>query len=240
MDIHVVTDTPDYLVVDKPAGLLVHETQHMEKDTLAAWLIERYPEIQHVGEDVKRPGMVHRLDREASGILVIAKTQQMFEHLKTQFQARSVEKEYIVLAHGRMERPYGTIDFPIDRGSAGRMVARPKTDLLKLKNVPYQEAGREALTEFFVEKQFARFALLRVKIHTGRTHQIRVHLMSFNHPVVGDTLYFNRKLNRKRDLALGRLFLHAARLCFDDRENARVCYESPLPQELASFLHDLA
>src|SRR3989338_5876938 len=130
MDIRIIADTHDYLVVDKPAGLFVHETTKGESETLAAWLLERYPEISSVGDDPKRPGLVHRLDREASGVLVIAKTQASFTHLKTQFQARSVEKEYRVLVHGKLEQEYGVIDFPIDRGNAGRMVSRPKTNPL--------------------------------------------------------------------------------------------------------------
>ena len=163
----------------------------------------------------------------------------MFEHLKAQFQARTVDKEYLVLVHGIMPVEVGTIDFAIDRGAGGRMVSRPKTDATSLRGVAHEQPGRKALTEFTVVKQFTRFALLRVKIHTGRTHQIRVHMLAYNHPVVGDDLYFNKKLNRKRDLELGRLFLHAARLCFDDVEGKRVCFESSLPEGLEKFLEGL-
>ncbi len=149
--IYIIAETDDYLVIDKPAGLLMHETTKEEEDTLAAWLIEKYPEINTVGEDPKRPGMVHRLDREASGVLVVAKTQPIFDHLKAQFQSRTIDKEYTVLVHGKIVNEYGIIDFPIDRGREGRMVSRPKTDPLKLKNISRLEEGREARTEFFVE-----------------------------------------------------------------------------------------
>ncbi|MEK7623973.1 MAG: RNA pseudouridine synthase [Patescibacteria group bacterium] len=237
--IQVIADADGYLVVNKPAGLLMHETTAHERDTLAHWLLEKYPEIRGVGEAPERPGIVHRLDKEASGLLVVAKTQAMFEHLKAQFQARTMEKEYLVLVHGIMPIEHGMIDFDIDRGSLGRMVSRPKIDPTSLTGVAKKQPGREAITEFFLEKQYTRFALLRVKIHTGRTHQIRVHMLAYNHPVVGDRLYFNKKLNRKRDLELGRLFLHATRLCFDDLEQKKVCCEAPLPEELKNFLEPL-
>lgn len=237
--VEIIADTSDYLVVNKPSGLLVHPTGKGEADTLADWLIERYPAVAKVGESPERPGLVHRLDREASGVMVIAKTPEMFSCLKKQFQNRTVEKEYLVLVHGKIARDDGVIDFVLDRGASGRMAARPKADILTLKGVKHAQAGRAAVTEFFVEKRFVRFTLLRVRIHTGRTHQIRAHMLAYNHPVVGDTLYMNKKLNLKRDRELGRLFLHAHKLCFDDLSDARVCYTASLPQELQSFLSQL-
>lgn len=239
MNINIIADKDAYIVVEKPSGLLAHETSAGETETLSRWIIEKYPEISYVGEDAKRPGMMHRLDKEASGIIVIAKTQEMYNLIKKQFQKRTIEKEYIVLVHGIISADHGVIDFDIDRGREGRMASRPKTDALRVKNVPHIQKGKEAITEFFVEKRFARFTLLRVKIHTGRTHQIRVHMLAYNHPVVGDKVYVNSKLNLKRDKELGRLFLHAARLCFDDLKGSRVCYESPLPENLLLFLAKL-
>jgi 23S rRNA pseudouridine1911/1915/1917 synthase len=118
------------------------------------------------------------------------------------------------------------------------MAARPKTRV-RLKTVAALQPGRDAITDFLVTQRFARFTILSVRIHTGRTHQIRVHMLAYNHPVVGDTVYYNKKLNRKRDEALGRLFLHAAKLCFDTQAGERVCYESALPQELQKFLSTL-
>jgi 23S rRNA-/tRNA-specific pseudouridylate synthase len=163
----------------------------------------------------------------------------MFDHLKKQFQKRTVEKEYLVLVHGVMDNEHDSINFAIDRGKDGRMVSRPKTDRFSLRTVMKIQPGKEALTEYWVEKKFTRFSLLRVKIYTGRTHQIRVHLLAFNHSVVGDKLYFNKKLNRKRDEDLGRLFLHSAKLCFLDLDNKSVCFNSNLPAELKSFLAKL-
>ncbi len=238
-EIEVISETPDYLIINKPAGLLVHQTEAGEPCTLASWLLKKYPKLKKVGEALGRPGMVHRLDREASGLLAVAKTQKMFEHLKKQFQERSVVKEYSVLVRGVVKKDFAVIDFEIDRGAGGRMVARPKTDKLKVKNVDKIQPGKEAITEFVVEKRFARFTLLKVKIHTGRTNQIRVHLFAYTHPVVGDKLYFNRKLIKKNEQKLERLFLHSAKLCFRDLSEEKKCFASELPAELKNYLDEL-
>jgi 23S rRNA pseudouridine1911/1915/1917 synthase len=234
----VVEETKDYLVVNKPSGLLVHPTQAMEEDSLAARLIHHYPKIKKIGESLIRPGIVHRLDKDASGLMVVAKTQKMFLHLKKQFQQRETFKEYEVLVHGKLDKKNETIDFDIDRGKEGRMVARPKTSF-SLKNVPKIQDGKEAITEYSVKTEFARFTLLTVKILTGRTHQIRVHMFAYGHPVVGDILYINRKLNLKRDEALGRIFLHAKKLVFKDLSNKEHLFEAELPEKLTSFLETL-
>jgi len=238
-DIEIIADADDYVVINKPAGLLVHPTDANEPNTLVAWILENYPKVSGVGEDKVRPGIVHRLDKDASGVMVIAKTQKMFESLKDQFKNRTVEKEYGVLVHGLIDKDHDKINFEINRGMDGRMVSRPKIDSTKLRNVGKEQLGKEALTEYWIVNSFTRFTLLRVKIHTGRTHQIRVHMLAFNHPVVGDKLYFNKKLNMKKDKKLGRLFLHSKKLCFDDLSDKRVCYDSDLPEELNIFLNDL-
>lgn len=238
-EIAVLADTDDYLVIEKPSGLLVHETQKREATTLAAWILQKYPDIAGVGDDPARPGIVHRLDREASGLLVIAKTNRMFDALKRQFQERTIEKEYIVLVHGTVAKDAGAVDFPIGRGSGGIMAAQPKTDPMNLRSLAHARPGKESVTEYAVEKRFARFTLLRVRIRTGRTHQIRVHMRALNHPVVGDAIYMNKKLNTKKDALLGRLFLHATRLCFDDLTLQRMCFSSPLPAALQRFLDTL-
>jgi 23S rRNA pseudouridine1911/1915/1917 synthase len=235
----LLKELAEYVVLSKPSRMLVHPTSAKESGTLVQQLLEAYPEIKDVGDSIDRPGIVHRLDKSASGVMVVARTQAMFGHLKKQFQDRLVDKEYTALVHGVVERDAGKIDFLIERGSAGRMAARPYVDTTKLKNVGKEQTGREALTEFWVEKRYARFTQLKVKIHTGRTHQIRVHMMAYGHPIVGDSLYFNKKLNRKRDKELNRLFLHASKLCFEDLGGIRQCYESPLPSELGAFLEKL-
>ena len=202
-------------------------------------MLKNYPKLKGVGEYENRPGIVHRLDREASGVMVIAKNQKMFDHLKNQFKKRETEKEYSVLVHGKIENDHGEIDFDIDRSKDGRMASRPKTNRLSLRTIMKIQFGKDALTEFWIERRFARYTLLKVQIHTGRTHQIRVHMLAFNHPVVGDTLYFNKKLNMTRDKELGRLFLHASHLCFRDLKDKKVCFELKLPSELDKFLGEL-
>ncbi len=238
--IKVLQETPDYIVVHKPAGLLVHPTEANETITLTAWLLQTYPDIAHVGENTVRPGIVHRLDKEASGVLVIARTNDMFHHLKQQFKSRSIEKEYSVLVYGTFEKDEDTIDFEIDRGKDGRMVSRPKMKEVTLNTVDDIQPGKEARTDFKVDKRFGRFSLLSVRIHSGRTHQIRVHMFACNHPVVGDTLYFNKNLLKKNETKLGRLFLHAKKLCFENLSGETHCFESPLPEELQHYLDSLA
>ncbi len=235
----ILRETKDYVVLHKPAGLLVHPTKKQEKQTLVAWLLNKYPTLKNVGENKDRPGIVHRLDKDASGVMVIAKTQKMFKHLKEQFQNRGVEKYYTVLVHEEVERDHSVIDFAIDRGPEGMMVARPKTERHAVRTALLMQPGKEALTEFWVQKRFVRFTLLKVRIHTGRTHQIRVHFYAYNHPLVGDVLYYNQKLNRKRDKELGRLFLHATELIFKDLKSEVIDVVDELPQELATFIEEL-
>lgn len=238
--IPILNETDDYLIVNKPAGLLVHPTEREEPNTLVAWLLKQYPNISAVGDKPSiRPGIVHRLDKDVSGVMVVAKTQAMFDHLKKQFKNRTVEKDYTVLVYGAPERDHGTIDFPIDRGKDGRMAARPKVEKVTLKTIKHIQPGKPARTEFWVRERFPRFTLLNVRIHTGRTHQIRVHLFALDHPVVGDKLYSNKKLIKKHDRPLERIFLHAHTLCFTDLKKKNVCFEAKLPHLLETFLKTL-
>jgi len=239
IDLKIVAETSDYVIVEKPAGILTHPTAAKENDTLTDYLLEKYPEIKKVGEGEDRPGIVHRLDREASGLLVVARNQKTFLHLKEQFQDRTIEKEYTVLVYDNFSEEHGFINFAIDRGDNGRMVARPIVKEVTLKTIRNIQPGREALTEYWVEKNLSRFTLLKVKIHTGRMHQIRVHMFAFNHPVVGDTLYYNKKLIKKNEPKLDRLFLHSAKLCFVDLFGEKKCFVSELPKELKIFLEKI-
>lgn len=231
----IISSTKNYIVIEKPSGLLTHPTMAEEEISLASWLATKYPEIKKVGDDPKiRPGIVHRLDKEASGLMVIARTQKMFDHLKNQFKNRTVEKEYFALAHGRVERDWEILNFPIARSeNMDRMAARP---VISGK----VEGEKEAKTEFFVEKRFVNFTFLRIILHTGRMHQIRVHFLAYNHPLVGDPLYFQKKRKRAWDEKLGRLFLHSAKLSFQDLEGKTQTFESKLPKKLSEFLETLS
>lgn len=237
--LEILAETKDYLVVSKQAGILVHPTQAEETDTLSNALVAKYPEIKKIGESEVRPGIVHRLDKDASGLLVVARTQKSFASLKKQFQERQVDKIYSVLVYGVVAKDHDSINFEIDRGDDGRMVARPNIDKLKLRNVSKIQDGKESLSEYWVEKRYKRFTLLKVKIHTGRTHQIRVHMFAIGHPVVGDRLYVNKKLIKKSDQELSRLFLHAKHLEFTDLSGERVSFDKNIPAELKNYLKNL-
>jgi RluA family pseudouridine synthase len=264
----IIAETPDYVVVYKPSGLLTHPTQANEKETLSGWLVKKYPAMKKVGDSLSppppslaegenkrptrassrfagvagraegenmRPGIVHRLDKEASGLLVVARTQKMFNHLKEQFKNRTIEKEYTVLAHGKVAKDWAEINFPIGRSeTSAKMAAMPRT----VKGQP-SAMGKEAATEFEVEQRFVNFTLLKVKIHTGRMHQIRAHLFAYNHPVVGDPLYFQKRRKNDWDKKCGRLFLHCSKLSFTDLGGRKQCFEAALPQELVQFLRQL-
>jgi 23S rRNA pseudouridine1911/1915/1917 synthase len=260
-EVQIMAVTPDYIIVNKPTGMLAHPTMAKEKNTLADFMVKKYPEIKKVGDDPLRPGIVHRLDKEASGLMVVARTQNMFNHLKEQFKNRTVNKEYLALAHGRVARDWGEINFPISRSktndrmaavplklTAAQMTVTPPTPPLgkgMMRISPSSQEGtvevaeddsKQAKTEFTLEKKFINFILLRVKIHTGRMHQIRVHLFAYNHPLVGDPLYFQKKQKRTWDEKLGRLFLHSTKLGFTDLEGNKQEFELPLPKELTEFL----
>ena len=231
-DIKIVAESKDYIVVDKPTGLLTHPTEADEPNAVSKILLKKYPGLKKIGDDPKRPGIVHRLDKDASGLMVVARTQKMFENLKEQFKTRTIEKEYMVLVHYQVERDWEEINFPLARSKTNdRMSAIPLTR----KGLTHDD-GKQAKPEFWVEKKFINFTLLKVKIHTGRMHQIRAHFLAYNHPVVGDPLYFQKKNKSKWDARLGRLFLHCTKLGFTDLNGEKQTFESPLPIELEKFL----
>lgn len=214
----------DVVVVDKPAGMVVHAGAGHERGTLVNALLHHFGTLSSVNGDL-RPGIVHRLDRETSGVLVVARTDQAHQALARQFHDREVEKTYLALVHGRMKQPQGRITKAITRDPARRtrMTAR-------------LAAGRTAVTEYRVLEEWPRFSFLEVQIKTGRTHQIRVHLSSIGHPVVGDRLY-GAPATIPDLPPLARFFLHAHRLRFaSPSSNELIGVESPLPEELSAFL----
>ena len=231
--LNIVYECPEYIIVNKPSGVLVHPTPANETNTLAGALAEKYPEIKNVGENPIRPGIVHRLDKEASGLLVVARTQKMFKALKKQFKERQVKKEYEVLVCGKILTDEGVIDFPLERRLDGKMSALPKIN----KGLP-SDRGKAAHTEFIVEKRFTNYTLLSVNIHSGRMHQIRAHFLAYNHPVAGDQLY-KQKQYTKSSQKINRLFLHSRRLGFYNLKKEWVEYEIGLPKELNDFLKTL-
>lgn len=227
MQIEILAKTEDYIVVNKPSGVLAHRANDTTEETLVDWFLHEAPESRNVGDDpAVRPGIVHRLDREASGVIVLARTQKMFECLKRQFQNHEVEKQYFALVHGRTKSDYGVIELPIRRKKGeGRMAASSMGD----------DDARPARTEFTVLERFGNATLLSVRILSGRTHQIRVHLFSRGTAVVGDTLYRPRRISKSFPKP-PRLFLHSAQLAFLDLAGNRASFPSPLPHDLLDYL----
>lgn len=226
IELEIIAENKDFLVVNKPAGIVVHPDDVYQENTLIDQIIDKYPEIKKVGEDPSRPGIVHRLDKDVSGIMVIARTQKFYEHLKKQFKLREINKEYIALIYGHPSPETGIIDFPLERSTKGLMASRPK-----------DEGGKIAITEYEIIKKFNHFSLLKLKIHTGRTHQIRAHLKAIGHSVVGDKLYKTRGVKEK--IKLPRIFLYASLLGFKDEKNNYREFTSPLPEELEKILNGL-
>lgn len=228
--IEIIDETDELLIINKPAGLVVHGTADY---TLADWLKAKYPQIKAIGDDPGRPGIVHRLDKDVSGLMVIAKTQASFNHLKKQFQDRTIIKEYTALVHGQIQRDSSTINFPIQRSRNGyKMAALPQT----VKGRP-ADHGRLAETEFRIITRLVNYTLLKIKIKTGRTHQIRVHLAAYGHPVAGDKIYGTAKTRKQNQkLALNRIFLIADHLLFTDSLGQQKNYEIGLAEELKNIL----
>ncbi|OGM01387.1 hypothetical protein A2480_02370 [Candidatus Uhrbacteria bacterium RIFOXYC2_FULL_47_19] len=223
----IIYEDDDLIVINKPSGLLVHATVRNEQDTLANALLAHYPPIEKIGESPERPGIMHRLDKDASGLMVVAKTNQAYESLKKSFQTHDVEKEYAVLAIGRPPHDEGTIDLPIGRSTSERRMAARSQPI---------EGDRPAVTHYSVEEYLPGAALLAVQTETGRTHQIRTHLKSIGCPVAGDKLYGPSK----SPLSIGRLFLHARRLAIHHpKDGQRLEFNAPLPKELETFLAGL-
>lgn len=234
-DPEIIFENDDFLVVNKPAGLMVHaarvnERRHADaaraaEPTLVDWLIRRYPTIKNVGDDpALRPGIVHRLDKATSGVLVIAKTQTSFEELKKLFQEHRIQKTYYALVHGVPKNKKGTIDAPIGI----------KNGTLK-RSIHSSKMAKSAVTEYAVIKVTGdgkdQRALLEVTPLTGRTHQIRVHLASIGHPIVGDSLYGKKD---SASPASHRLMLHAGAISFSYSPYGRFTFNVPLPAEFTS------
>lgn len=224
LDLMVVYENDYLAVIDKPAGLVVHPGAGHKQDTLANALLHRFPGIEQVG-DPNRPGIVHRLDEDTSGLILIAKTSVGFDFLKKLFLEKQVEKQYIALAHGVAAKLHGIIDAPIEKVSTHQKMR--------------VGSGKEAVTEYTVlatkEDGLDPYTLFKLTLHTGRTHQIRVHLAHIGHPIVGDQLYGGSF--KKSDLSLlGRQFLHAMRLKLQLSDGTWLELQSQLPKELRETL----
>jgi 23S rRNA pseudouridine1911/1915/1917 synthase len=232
----IVYEDDDLAVINKPAGMMVHAGAGASEDarnrgTLVNALLHHLQSLSGVGGEL-RPGIVHRLDKETSGLILVAKNDESHRKLSAQFAAREVKKKYVALVHGWVKKDSGTLSQGISRDPVRRM-----------KMTTRIEGGRTAVTHYRVvrrlDTKYGKFTLLDVKIDTGRTHQIRVHVSTMGHPIVGDTTYGAPKQVRGKNAVtvLSRNFLHAAELEFKHpRTGETVSLKSELPKELREFL----
>ena len=232
--IDIVHEDEVMIVVNKTAGLVVHPAAGTHSGTLANALAFHFQNLPGSTGSI-RPGIVHRLDRDTSGLLVVAKTEEALENLSDQFRDRTVFKSYVALVHGRVEDAAGRIDQPLARDPGNRT------------RMAVVRSGRSALTLYKARKHYDRFTLLNVELKTGRTHQIRVHLAWLHHPVVGDETYGGGRDNniqdarlRSRVRNLGRHFLHAEKLAITHPTTGkRLEFEAPMPAQLSDLLRQL-
>lgn len=232
----IIYEDDDFVVVDKPAGMVVHPGAGIESGTLANALLYHFNQLSGAAGRI-RPGIVHRIDKETSGLLVVAKNDLAHEKISEQFHDRKVFKLYVALVYGQVTKDRGEIDARIGRSQNNRTRMA----------VVGGGAGRAALTLFEVARRFEEFTLLNIQIKTGRTHQIRVHLSHIGHPVVCDTAYSAGRENnvrspqsRRKIKHMSRHFLHSSQLAFaHPRTGERMKFISPLPSELSGFLEGL-
>lgn len=225
----IIEQAPEYLILEKPHGLLVHPTDKGEINTLADWLIQNFSETKKIGDDPQRPAIVHRLDKEVSGLIAIPLSQDSFDNIKKQFQNRTIKKEYTALVHGQLINSQGEITTPLERDK--------KTGLMKVQNA--KGTGKNAHTTYEVVKKYINYTLVKVKIKTGRMHQIRAHFYSIGHSIVGDRLYQTKDLRKKKKVLTQRIFLHSHLLKLQNLDGEWKKYSSPLPRELQDFLKKL-
>ncbi|MFN3188195.1 MAG: RluA family pseudouridine synthase [Candidatus Paceibacteria bacterium] len=241
----IIYEDGDVLVIDKPHGMLVHEDGFAPHEgTVVAWFLDRAPTARGVGEVtlspkgvvLERSGVVHRLDRDTSGVMVLAKTPEAHAHLKEQFHDRLAKKEYRALVYGKVTDKWGTIDRPIGRSARD----------FRLRSAEQGARGtlRDAVTHYeclkYGEYKGENFSYLSLKPKTGRTHQLRVHLKAIDRPIVGDALYAGKKLEQSSNLELTRLALHAYNLELTLLNGQKTIFTAPMPAYLEEASNRLA
>ncbi|MCF7795728.1 RluA family pseudouridine synthase [Patescibacteria group bacterium] len=227
MNIEIIKETKDYIIINKPSGLTVHKANEKYPEaTLVDFLIEKYPEIENIGESELRPGIVHRLDKNTSGLMIIARTQEGFLYFKNLFKDRKIIKKYLALVHGNIYS-----DLTIEN-----KIGRSKTNKSKFC-VTDNDKAKEAVTKIKVVQNYKKFCLIEAAIKTGRTHQIRIHAQSISRYIAGDNVYKPKSI--KIPNKLNRLFLHSYYLEFIDIYGDKQKIKIELPEELKNFLKTL-
>jgi len=222
----IIFENENFVVIDKPAGVQVHPSEKNEADTLVSGLLYKFPEVGTVGDEPQnRPGIVHRLDKDTSGIMLVARNQKTFQKLKEKFKNHEIQKTYWALTHGKLENKKGIIDKPLARARnyKKQTIANAKT----------QTKVRSAITQYEVIKETPDYSLVELKPKTGRTHQLRIHMSSLGHPILGDEKYKLR--NTKTDESVVRHLLHAKKIKFilNDKNFE---FEASLPEDFSRFL----
>jgi len=244
MKIKILYEDSDILAINKPAGISVHSDGRSKEKTITDWVLKNYPKLKGIGEpitfndkEIDRPGIVHRLDKETSGVLIIVKTKKAFAYFKKQFMDRKIKKTYHAIVSGWVKNDHDTIDKPIGRS--------PKDFRRHLAGRGVRGELREAITEYRVLKRFTspqpspykgeggKFTYLEIHPKTGRTHQIRVHMKFINHPVVSDSLY---NPNSPSPKGFSRLALHAKSIEFENIKGKIMKIEAPLPKEFKKYI----
>jgi 23S rRNA pseudouridine1911/1915/1917 synthase len=236
MKIKILYEDANILAIDKPSGISVHGDGRTKEKTIADWILKNYPKMKNVGEDeiyeyknkkieIRKPGIVHRLDRDTSGVLLLAKNQKAHAFLKSQFQDRTIKKIYIAIVSGALKNDRGVIDKAIGRS--------PKDFRRYSAGRGARGEMREAVTQYRVLKRLPGFTVLEVRPKTGRTHQIRVHLKYINHPVACDALYNPGAPCPK---GIKRMALHAKSIEFKNLKGEMIKIESPIPAEFEKAL----
>lgn len=246
----IIFQNRDFIVVDKPVGMAVHSGIGIKEKTLVDFLISKFPEMKEVGDmpDI-RPGIVHRLDRDTSGVMLVARSQKAFEYLKNLFKNRQIEKKYLALVYGKLKNKEGEIegemgrskrDFrkqsfvrgkihPVKSPTQGRGAQEAQFNGVNVRKARYSLSFYKAL------KEFGEYSILEVLPKTGRTHQIRVHLHALGHPIVGDKKYTFKEFKRKK---YPRMFLHASEIKFTGLDGTAYSFESELPEEFKNFVKE--
>lgn len=238
MNYEILYEDEDIVAITKPRGVVVHSDARHDYPAVTDWFLKAYPESAGVGEDpieteygtILRPGVVHRLDRETTGVLLLAKTNEAHAHLKEQFQNRSITKVYRAVVYGQMKLNHYSVEAPIARSKQfGKWTAIPKAG---------RGTARDAHTEISVLGRIDKgdgYSLIEARPHTGRTHQIRVHLQYLNHPIVADEIYAGKRNTPENNLGLSHMALHAYSITFTTLDGQEKTVIAPLPQEFTEI-----
>lgn len=239
-EIKILFNKEGVIAIHKPVGILVHVFAHQKNEknaTVVQWALKKFPEIKKVGDDTQfRPGVVHRLDRETSGVLLLTRTQKAFAYLKSLFQKQEMQKTYYAIVQGVPKEKRGIITFPIGikRGTTKRTIHPQKIGPASTEKILKRQ--KEAITEYevirIIEKNGEKFSLVKIQPHTGRTHQIRIHMNAIHTPVIGDKLYGGKK----NSLWAPRHMLHCESISFILPSGKQIIIQDPVPEEFEEFL----